>query len=140
MDSKAAPRRAIIVDIDGTLCPIKTSKQQYSELTPYPAVLEALRRYKAEGWQIVLSTSRNMNTFNGNLGLINAQTAPVLVDWLRRWDIPFDEIHFGKPWPGHEGFYVDDRAIRPDELLRYSPAEIEELIASGRRSLGTADE
>lgn len=129
-------RRSIVVDIDGTLCPIKDAKQSYADLEPYPAMLAALRRYREDGWEIVLHTSRNMNTFEGNLGRINVVTAPILLDWLRRWDVPFDEIHFGKPWPGHEGFYVDDRAVRPDEFLRQTPEEIEALIERGRRELG----
>ncbi len=137
MTSSPGPRRrSIVVDVDGTLCPIKDSSQSYADLEPYPEMLEALRRYRREGWNIVLFTSRNMNTFQGQLGRINAVTAPVMLAWLRRWDVPFDEILFGKPWPGHEGFYVDDRAVRPDEFLRHSAEEIEALIAEGRRKLG----
>ena len=34
----------------------------------------------------------------------------------------------GKPWCGHEGFYVDDKAIRPSEFLALSRAEITELL------------
>lgn len=131
-------RRAIIVDIDGTLCPIKRSDERYSDLVPHAPMVDVLRRYRGEGWSIVLHTSRNMNTFGGNVGRINAETAPVLLEWLKRWDIPFDEIYFGKPWPGHEGFYVEDRAVRPDEFLRHTASEIEEIIERGRKVLGGA--
>lgn len=129
-------RRAIVVDVDGTLCPIKGADERYSDLVPYAAMIAALKRYRADGWQIVLYTSRNMNTFAGNLGRINVETAPVLLDWLRRWDIPYDEIHFGKPWPGRSGFYVEDRAVRPDEFLRHTKEEIEAMIERGRELLG----
>nr|MCR5025180.1 capsular biosynthesis protein [Lachnospiraceae bacterium] len=43
--------------------------------------------------------------------------APVLEAWLKKWDIPYDEIIYGKPWPGKKGFYVDDRTIRPEEFI-----------------------
>lgn len=118
----------IVFDIDGTLCPVKAEGECYSTILPRMDVVGRLRAYKRIGFHIILSTSRNMNTYNGNIGLINANTAPVLIDWLRRHDIPFDEIHFAKPWPGRGGFYVDDRAIRPDEFLALDLDQIRKLV------------
>ena len=69
-----------------------------------------------------------MNTFKNNLGLINKNTVPVMLSWLEKWDIPYDEILFGKPWPRHKGLYIDDRAIRPDEFLSMSETEIHALL------------
>ena len=48
------------------------------------------------------------------------------------WDIPYDEIIYGKPWPGHNGFYVDDRAVRPDEFLNHTPEKLVELCENSR--------
>ena len=104
-------------DIDGTLCPIKKKEEEYIDLVPYKEMLEKVREYKNGGAKIVLFTARNMNSYGGNIGLINANTAKVLLAWLEQWDIPYDEIVYGKPWPGHKGFYVDDRTVRPDEFL-----------------------
>ena len=59
-------------DIDGTLCPIKKKEEEYIDLVPYGAMLDKLREYKEGGAKIVLFTSRNMNSYNGNIGLINA--------------------------------------------------------------------
>ena len=95
-------------------------------------MLAKLREYKEGGAKIVLFTSRNMNSYNGNIGLINANTAKVLLQWLDKWDIPYDEIIYGKPWPGHHGFYVDDRTIRPDEFLKYSVDELDEICKKSR--------
>lgn len=113
-----------IVDIDGTLCPIKKKEEMYEELVPYRQMVEKLRYYKENGAKIVLFTSRNMKSYQGNIGLINAHTAKILLDWLEHWEIPYDEIIYGKPWPGSNGFYVDDRAVRPDEFIQYSPEEL----------------
>jgi hypothetical protein len=44
--------------------------------------------------------------------------------------IHYDEIYFGKLWAGADGFYVDDKAIRPDEFLRLSPEKIQRLIGT----------
>lgn len=127
----------IVVDVDGTLCPVKPDGARYPDLVPYPAMLAKLREYRALGFRIALHTSRNMRTHGGNLGLINAQTAPELVEWLRRWDVPFDELHLGKPWPGEGGFYVDDRTVRPDEFLALDYAGVLARLA-GPASTGDA--
>lgn len=119
-------------DIDGTLCPIKKKEEEYIDLVPYKEMVDKLREYKEGGAKIVLFTSRNMNSYGGNIGMINANTAKVLLKWLDKWEIPYDEIIYGKPWPGHKGFYVDDRTVRPDEFLKYSVDELDEICKNSR--------
>ncbi len=123
---------SFIFDIDGTLCPIKGKDEKYEDMVPYPEMIEKLKYYKDNGAKIILYTSRNMNSYNGNLGLINKNTAPLMHEWLKKWDIPYDEIVFGKLWPGHKGFYVDDRTVRPDEFLKHTPEELEEIVKNSR--------
>ena len=118
----------LVVDIDGTLCGINSVGQSYAELAPQLNIIEKVREYQAKGYRILLFTSRSMKTYNNNLGLINKHTAPVLLEWLAKWDVPYDEILFGKPWPRNKGFYIDDRAIRPDEFLKLSEEEIQKLL------------
>jgi capsule biosynthesis phosphatase len=122
----------LIIDIDGTLCPIKEKDQDYSDLIPDIEILEKIREYKRHGAYIIFYTSRNMKTYNSNLGLINIKTAPVILDWFKKWDIPYDELLLGKPWPSENGFYIDDRSIRPKEFLKYTQEEIDEIIKSDR--------
>ena len=122
----------LVMDIDGTLCPIKKKDENYADLVPFPEMVQKLRECKADGARIVLYSSRNMNSYQGNIGLINKFTAPVLIEWLQKWDIPYDEIVFGKVWPGHDGFYVDDRSVRPDEFLNYTPDELNEICRRSR--------
>ena len=68
--------KSIIVDIDGTLCPIKKANENYRDLIPYKKMIEKLKEYKEKGFKLVLFTSRNMNTYNCNLDLINKITKP----------------------------------------------------------------
>jgi hypothetical protein len=91
----------IVMDLDGTLT-VEQRGVPYADLLPNVAVVDTLRRYHA----------------------INAVTLPEIIAWLQSHDIPFDEVHVGKPWPEAGGFYVDDRAIRPDEFVSLSHAEI----------------
>lgn len=121
-----------VFDIDGTICPIKKKEEKYENLIPNSEMVEKIKYYKKNGARIVLYTSRNMNSFNENLGLINKHTAPVLLCWLEKWEIPFDEIVYGKVWPGNKGFYIDDRTVRPDEFLKYEPEELERICEYSR--------
>ena len=123
---------SFVFDVDGTLCPIKGEDESYADLVPYADMVEKLREYKAQGARIVLYTSRNMRTYKGDLSLILEHTKPELEAWLAKWDIPYDEIVYGKFWPGHRGLYVDDRAVRPDEFLKYSVEELEDMCEKSR--------
>lgn len=118
--------KKLIIDLDDTIC--RTENGNYAESVPVPGVIDLLKKYKDDGFEIVLHTSRNMRTYAGNVGKIAAHTLPIIIDWLRAHEVPYDEIHVGKPWCGYEGFYVDDRAIRPSEFLKYSHEEITELL------------
>lgn len=123
---------SFVFDIDGTICPIKKKEERYEDLIPYENVLEKIRYYKENGAHIILFTSRNMNSYGGNIGLINKNTARVLLEWLDKWDIPYDEIVYGKPWPGHKGFYVDDRTVRPDEFLNHTVEELDQICRDSK--------
>ncbi|MFZ3193607.1 MAG: HAD-IIIC family phosphatase [Moraxellaceae bacterium] len=118
--------KRLIFDLDQTLC--STVNGDYINSTPVWPVIKKLREYKSHGFEIVISTSRNMRTYAGNTGKISANTLPIIIEWLKRHDVPFDEIYVGKPWCGTEGFYIDDRAIRPQELVNLSYSEIMQLI------------
>lgn len=120
--------KCIVLDVDGTLCSSRQPDQTYADVAPNTDLLARLREYQSQGFYIILHTSRNMNTFDGNIGSINKDTAPVLLDWLRKHDVPFAEIHFGKPWTGRGGFCVDDKAIRPAEFTTMSYEQIIALV------------
>ena len=118
--------KRLVLDVDDTLC--RTENGQYHESVVIEPVRERLLYYREAGFEIVLYTSRNVRTFAGNVGKINARTLPALVRWLDANHIPYDEIIVGKPWCGHEGFYVDDKAIRPDEFAALNYEEIHALL------------
>ena len=118
--------KRIVVDVDGVIA--KKENKDYSEIEPVDKIVDKLREYEEEGFYIILNTARNMRTFEGRIGKINAETAPTLIKWLDKHDVPYDEIHYGKPWCGHKGFYIDDNAIRPDEFLQKSKKEIKDIL------------
>ena len=120
--------KRLVFDLDGTLTHDDAARP-YAERAPNLAMVEKLRAYREQGFEIVICSARNMQTYAGQVGKINANTLPVILDWLARHDIPYDELHVGKPWCGTEGFYVDDKAIRPSEFLALNREEIRALLA-----------
>lgn len=116
------------MDLDETIS-AKVAGKGYDDALPKIDVIEKMKYFRHLGFSICIFTARNMRTYEGNIGKINANTLPAILDWLARHDVPYDEIIVGKPWCGHDGFYVDDRAIRPSEFVELSPEEIAERLA-----------
>lgn len=123
---------SIIIDIDGTLCPLKAKNIKYEDLIPSQEIINKIIEYKNNNFTIILFTSRNMRTYDGNIGLINKNTAVQLNKWLNQWNIPYDQIIYGKPWPGEFGFYVDDRTVRPKEFLEKNLDDLRKLMKIDR--------
>lgn len=87
-------------DIDGTLC--DTGSGDYAGARPLPHMTARVRDLHAQGHRIILSTAR---------GSVTGQDWRELTeDQLREWGVPYDELHFGKPYAD---VYVDDRAEKP---------------------------
>lgn len=125
----------IVIDLDGTLT--IESDGSYLEKSPNTKVIQQLQKYKAMGFNITIATSRNMRTYNGNLGKINIHTLPDILAWLNLHNVPYDEILLAKPWCGLDGFYIDDKAIRPSEFCTMDYEEILELLKQEELSFQT---
>ena len=121
-----AREKVLVVDVDGTLCPIKPADQDYATLPVDAAMRDRLAELRAAGWRIVVCSARGMRSHDGNQGEILKHVFPALRDWLEANAVPYDEIWMAKPWAGSDGFYVDDRTVRPREFLTHS---LEELAA-----------
>lgn len=120
--------KKIVMDIDDTIT-YHDSSATYQDKLPRLEVIEKMWEYKKLGYEIILFSARNMKTFNGDMAKINLHTLPLLTNWLLKHNVPYDGIIMGKPWCGENGFYVDDKAIRPQEFLTLSEKEIKQLIS-----------
>jgi capsule biosynthesis phosphatase len=96
------------IDLDGTICTVKTKEQSYHDVHPLPGAVEYLNKLKSEGHYIIINTARNMLTYNDSLGKIIANQAPIVIEWLKKYNIPYDELLFGKPYAD---FYIDDKSV-----------------------------
>jgi len=96
-----------VFDIDNTICEPKIAGKTYADVQPYPEALETLRWLKEDGHTIVLYTGRHMKTCENNTGKVLARQGKVLLDWLDRHEIPYDELWWNKP---HADLIIDDAA------------------------------
>ena len=118
--------KKLVIDLDHTLT--KGDNNNYKYVSPNNEIIAKLKQYKKDGFYICIYTARNMRKYSGDMKKINSFTLPIILNWLKKYDVPFDEVVVGKPWCGYSGFYVDDKAIRPSEFLKFSYSQIKRLI------------
>lgn len=108
-----------VIDLDGTLCQpnlhIEDSEGRYAIATPSLSVIERVRELKSRGHTIIIHTARRMKTHNGDVQKVIEDVGALTEEWLRRHDVPYDQLVFGKP---NGDFYVDDKGISIEAFLR----------------------
>lgn len=104
----------VCFDLDNTLVTHPTIPGDYSSVLPIQRNIEYLKLLKSLGHTIIIYTARRMKTHKGNVGAIIADIGKVTFESLDKFDIPYDEIHFGKPYAN---FYIDDLAVNANSAL-----------------------
>ena len=95
-------------DLDNTLVTFPTIPNDYTSVQPITKTINILKYLKNFGHTIIIYTARRMKTHKGNIGKINADIGKITFETLEKFDIPYDEIIFGKPCAD---FYIDDLAV-----------------------------
>jgi capsule biosynthesis phosphatase len=98
----------ICFDLDNTLVTFPKKTNDYTSVEPINKNINFLKYLKKMGNTIIIYTARRMKTTNGNIGKVMSDIGKITFDTLSKFDIPFDEIYFGKP---HADYYIDDLAI-----------------------------
>ena len=65
-----------------------------------------------------------MATQESNLGKVMKSVGLLTLNWLEKYEIPYDEIYFGKP---NGQIYIDDRALRFSTWDDFSDMDILDL-------------
>ena len=100
----------ICFDFDNTLVSYPTIPGDYYSVEPIQRNINFLKLLHSLGHTIIIYTARRMKTHGGNVGRVVADISRVTLDTLDKFDIPYDEIYFGKPYAN---FYIDDLAVNP---------------------------
>ncbi|AYV85720.1 MAG: hypothetical protein Satyrvirus33_10 [Satyrvirus sp.] len=108
-----APQRYCF-DLDNTLVTYPELSGDYTTVKPIQKTIDFLKYLKNFGHTIIIYTARRMNTHNGNVGKVMADIGKITFDTLEKFNIPYDEIYFGKPYAD---YYIDDCAVSPYDDL-----------------------
>lgn len=112
--------QTLVIDIDHTICTPNDSEkdtfEKYGKATPILEMIESIRSAKEKGFRIVLLTARRMETHNGDINKVIEDVGELTINWLNDHGVPYDELMFGKP---SAVYYVDDKALRPDEFIEW---------------------
>lgn len=98
----------ICFDLDNTLVTFPKVRGDYSTVLPIQENINFLKYLYKFGNTIIIYTARRMKTHHGNIGKIMSDIGRITFDTLEKFDIPFDEIYFGKPCAD---VYIDDLAV-----------------------------
>ena len=119
-----------IVDIDDTILttPLKENgKYDYDRSEPILPIINKLQTLKQEGHTIFLFTARGMKTYQGDVEIIKQVHRERLEQFIKKWEVPCDNLIFGKPW-GPNPIYLDNRTLSLSSFLLSTPTNFENLI------------
>jgi capsule biosynthesis phosphatase len=103
-------QKRICFDLDNTLVTYPKVHGDYTTVEAIEKNIQLLRYMKSKGNHIIIYTARRMKTHSGNIGALVADIGQITIDTLTDFDIPYDELVFGKPY-AH--VYIDDLTINP---------------------------
>ena len=98
----------IVFDLDGVICELKKPSESYSDVIPKKKIIQKMRNLKEEGHYLIIHTARHMRTCDGDVTKVIEKIGKITEDWLEKWQVPYDEIIFGKPYADA---YIDDLGI-----------------------------
>jgi capsule biosynthesis phosphatase len=104
----------VCFDLDNTLVTHPVTYGDYSTVLPIQRNIDYLKTLKKLGNTIIIYTARRMRTHQGNVEKVIADIGKITLETLDKFEIPYDEIHFGKPYAN---FYIDDLAINANASL-----------------------
>jgi len=99
----------ICIDLDGVVADFKKEGETYADVAIIRGAKEKIKALRKNGHYVILHTARHMKTCSGNTGLVMEKVGHTTLSWLKKHEIPYDEIYFGKPWAD---IYLDDNAVR----------------------------
>jgi len=104
------PQMRICFDLDNTLVTYPDVPNDYSTVKPIESMISLVQRLHNEGHTIIIHTARRMATHKNNVGSVIRDIGRQTFDTLEKFNIPYDELLFGKPIAD---MYIDDRAVNP---------------------------
>lgn len=111
--------KSIVFDLDDTICfpnhKENDTEIKYANAKPNLVVINKMKDLHELGYHIVIHSARRMLTHKGNEKKILDDVGDVTIKWLAKYQVPCDELIFGKPYSST--YYVDDKAMTIKQFL-----------------------
>lgn len=125
-----AALKTIVFDLDNTICSGDKVGDSHFFKKPVKPIIDEINRLHSLGYKIVIETSRGMYTNGNNESAVIAKHGEDTLRWLRENHVMYDMIKFGK---SYGNLYIDDKAIRPSELLELGLEKCFEIAKNEKR-------
>jgi capsule biosynthesis phosphatase len=130
-------KSTFILDVDDTISftPVdENGKGMYHLAEPNMPTIKKIKKLYKLGNRIVFFTARGMRTFGGDVDKIKEYHSKTLIDWLEKYQIPYNELIFGKPW-GPNVYYVDDKNLTLNQFLLYEYEDYSTILDRNTKQL-----
>lgn len=103
-------KKRFCFDLDNTLVTYPKEAGNYGTVEPIIKNIKLVQYLHKQGHTIIIQTARNMKSGMQNAGVATKLAYISVTNTLTKYNIPFDELHFGKP---QADFYIDDLSVKP---------------------------
>lgn len=130
----------ILMDIDDTISRVDYTlydhddEIDFTQAIPNMKMINKIKELISKGINVTLYTARGMPLTN-DAEQARATRIDDLQCWLYKIGLGDIEVIFGKQWCWMEGFYVDDRSIRPSEFLENDLDGIKKILSDEQKKL-----
>lgn len=104
--------KTLVFDIDDVICVHKD--RDYANAKPMTKVIDKINHMHSLGYYIKLYTARGQHSCDGNLDLIIKRNEKTLKTWLKKHNVLYNELIFGKPLGD---WYIDDKALSLNDFM-----------------------
>jgi len=112
--------KRLIVDIDDTIS--FTIDRDWKNAKPNIPLINKLNELYDNGIEIIYQTARGCLSFNGDRKAAEKYYRPIIEEWFKKHNVKYTELSFQKRLAD---FYIDDKAIRPDEFLELNVEKLQ---------------
>ena len=99
-------KKTYCFDLDGVIC--KTKKNFYRSSKPIKKAILKINQLHLNGHKVIIFTARYMGRSKENVLLAKKRGYNFTYKQLKKWDVKFDKLIFGKP---SFDYIIDDKSI-----------------------------
>lgn len=105
--------KIIVTDLDDTLC--FTTNRDWDNSLPNVELIKKYNDLYDNGWEIHIVTARGQLTCNGDSLAAEKKYRNIIENWLLKHNVKYTSLSFQKKYAK---YYVDDKAIKPEDFLK----------------------